>query len=85
MQERLEAAEGADAAVVLTEWNEFRAVSLSALGAKMRGNVLVDLRNIYRSEHARQAGLTYVSIGRPSKAKAARSAEAPDAPLPAEA
>ncbi len=40
----LEAAEGADAAVVLTEWNEFRAVSLSALRAKMRGDALVDLR-----------------------------------------
>jgi UDPglucose 6-dehydrogenase len=64
-QSVLEAAEGADAAVVLTEWNEFRAVSLEALKAKMRGNVLVDLRNIYRPQHAREAGLTYVSVGRP--------------------
>ena len=61
----LEAAEGADAAVVLTEWNEFRAVSLQALKAKMRGNVLADLRNIYRASHARDAGLHYTSIGRP--------------------
>ncbi len=61
----LEAAEGADAAVVLTEWNEFRAVSLKALRARMRGNVLVDLRNIYRPEHAREAELAYVSVGRP--------------------
>ncbi|MGC1585425.1 MAG: UDP-glucose/GDP-mannose dehydrogenase family protein, partial [Rhodomicrobium sp.] len=61
----LEAAEGADAAVVLTEWNEFRAVSLEALKARMRGSVLADLRNIYRVSHAHKAGLTYVSIGRP--------------------
>ena len=81
----LEAAEGADAAVVLTEWNEFRAVSLSALRTRMRGNVLVDLRNIYRPEHARQAGLSYVSIGRPGKAKDGETAEAlTDAPLPAD-
>jgi UDPglucose 6-dehydrogenase len=80
----LEAAEGADAAVVLTEWNEFRAVSLSALRTRMRGNVLVDLRNIYRPEHARQAGLSYVSIGRPGKAKDGERAEIlTDAPLPA--
>jgi UDPglucose 6-dehydrogenase len=51
----------------------------------MRGNVLVDLRNIYRPEHARQAGLTYVSIGRPGKAKDGETAEAlTDAPLPAD-
>ncbi len=61
----LEAAEGADVVAVLTEWNEFRAVSLDALKAKMRGDVLVDLRNIYRASHAREAGLAYVSIGRP--------------------
>ena len=52
--------------MVLTEWNEFRAVSLEALKAKMRGNVLADLRNIYRASHAREAGLHYVSIGRPA-------------------
>ncbi len=65
----LEAADGADAAVVLTEWNEFRAVSLAALKAKMRGDALVDLRNIYRPEHARNAGFDYVSVGRPAKAQ----------------
>ncbi len=61
----LEAAKGADATVVLTEWNEFRAVSLAALNREMRGELLVDLRNIYRPEHAHAAGLTYVSVGRP--------------------
>jgi UDPglucose 6-dehydrogenase len=64
-QSVLEAAEGADAAVVLTEWNEFRAVSLAAMKAKMRGDALVDLRNIYRPDLARQAALIYTGIGRP--------------------
>ena len=62
----LEAVDGADAAVVLTEWNEFRAVNLDAIKAKMRGNVMADLRNIYRPAHALAAGFSYVSIGPPA-------------------
>ena len=60
----LEAAEQADITVVLTEWNEFRALDLDALKASMRGNVLVDLRNVYLPAQARAAGFTYTSIGR---------------------
>jgi len=60
----LEAAEQADIVVVLTEWNEFRALDLDALKASMRGNVLVDLRNVYLPAQARAAGFTYTSIGR---------------------
>jgi len=60
----LEAVEGADVAVVLTEWNEFRALDLATVRSKMSGNVLVDLRNIYRSDLAENAGFTYHSIGR---------------------
>jgi UDPglucose 6-dehydrogenase len=60
----LEAAEQADIAVVLTEWNEFRALDLDALKASMRGNVLVDLRNVYLPAQACAAGFTYTSIGR---------------------
>jgi len=60
----LEAAEGADVTVVLTEWNEFRALDLAALKAAMRGNVLVDLRNIYRPDLALEAGFEYTGIGR---------------------
>jgi UDPglucose 6-dehydrogenase len=63
----LDAVDSADLTVVLTEWNEFRAVSLEAMKAKMRGSVLVDLRNIYRPDLAREAGLTYFSVGRPEK------------------
>ena len=53
----LEAAEKADIAVVVTEWNEFRALDLNTLKGRMRGEVLVDLRNIYLPAQARTAGL----------------------------
>ncbi len=56
--------EGADVAVVVTEWNEFRALTPAYFLDAMRGNVLVDLRNIYRPENMREAGLSYHSIGR---------------------
>ena len=58
------AAEGADALVVVTEWDEFRALDLSDLAGRMRGNVLVDLRNIYDRAEAEEAGLVYHGIGR---------------------
>lgn len=60
----MEAAEGADCVVVLTEWNEFRALDLAALKKQMRGSALVDLRNVYTPDMAREAGLDYSSIGR---------------------
>lgn len=60
----LEAAEQADITVLLTEWNEFRALSLESLKERMRGDVLVDLRNIYLPEQAKSAGFSYASIGR---------------------
>ena len=60
----LNAAEGADIVVLMTEWNEFRAIDLNLLKEKMRGNALVDLRNVYSPQAAREAGLDYSSIGR---------------------
>lgn len=61
----VEAAQDADIAVVLTEWNEFRALNLKDLKARMRGDLLVDLRNMFRPEYARECGFRYSSIGRP--------------------
>jgi UDPglucose 6-dehydrogenase len=58
------AAEGADALVIVTEWDEFRALDLADLAKAMRGNVLVDLRNVYDSAEAEAAGLVYFGIGR---------------------
>ena len=63
-----EAADGADAVAILTEWNEFRALRLRRLKALMRAPVLVDLRNIYEPEDMAEAGFHYSCIGRPARA-----------------
>jgi UDPglucose 6-dehydrogenase len=55
---------GADALVIVTEWDEFRALDLEELAQAMRGKVLVDLRNVYDRGEAERAGLTYYGIGR---------------------
>ena len=59
-----QAVEGADIVVVVTEWNEFRAINLKDLKQAMRGNLLVDLRNVFQPTEAATAGLDYYSIGR---------------------
>ena len=56
-------AEGADALVIVTEWNAFRALDLARLKATMAAPVLVDLRNVYASADAEQHGFTYAGIG----------------------
>ena len=58
------AAEGADALVIVTEWDEFRALDLDRIAAMLRGKVLVDLRNVYDRSEAEAAGLSYYGIGR---------------------
>jgi len=62
-----DAAQGADALVLITEWNEFRALSPTRLRDTMRGRVLVDLRNVYDPVAMRQAGLNYHCVGRPTE------------------
>ena len=64
-RDALDAAAGADALVLITEWNEFRALSPVRLRDAMRGRVLVDLRNVYDPIAMRQAGFDYHGIGRP--------------------
>jgi UDPglucose 6-dehydrogenase len=59
-----EAAQGADAVVIVTEWDRFRALDLERLKTIMRAPVIVDLRNVYRPEDLRSRGFTYVSVGR---------------------
>ena len=61
----LDTVKGADVLVVLTEWNEFRAVNLQHLRNQMRGDVLVDLRNVYQPSLAQAAGFSYYGLGRP--------------------
>ncbi len=57
-------AEGADALVIVTEWEQFRALDLRRLRAALKSPVLVDLRNVYAPEEARKQGFSYVSVGR---------------------
>jgi len=59
-----EAISGADGVVILTEWNEFRALDLVRLKGLLTRPLMVDLRNIYRPAHMAEAGFTYVSVGR---------------------
>lgn len=59
------ALEGADGVVILTEWNEFRALDLKAAKRLLKRPLMVDLRNIYRPEEMAKAGFTYISVGRP--------------------
>jgi UDPglucose 6-dehydrogenase len=66
-RDAFDAAQGADALVLITEWNEFRALSPTRLRDAMRGRVLVDLRNVYDPVAMRQAGFEYHCIGRPDR------------------
>jgi UDPglucose 6-dehydrogenase len=58
-------AEGADALVIVTEWNAFRALDLARLKQTMARPVLVDLRNVYDQASVQRHGFHYVSVGRP--------------------
>lgn len=60
-----DAAAGADALVILTEWHEFRALDLARLESTMRSPVICDFRNIYKPDDMRNTGFRYISIGRP--------------------
>jgi len=59
-----ETAEGADALVIATEWNEFRALNLERVKKLLRRPVIVDLRNVYDPQRMRSEGFRYHSVGR---------------------
>jgi UDPglucose 6-dehydrogenase len=63
-RDAMDAVTGADVLVVVTEWNEFRALSPERLKAAMRGDVVVDLRNVYDPAGMQAAGFAYHAIGR---------------------
>jgi UDPglucose 6-dehydrogenase len=58
------AADGADAVALVTEWDAYRALDLARLRQSMKGDALIDLRNIYRPSEAEAAGFAYSSVGR---------------------
>jgi UDPglucose 6-dehydrogenase len=70
-------AAGADALVIVTEWDAFRALDLAELKRTMRGSAIVDLRNIYPADDVTQAGLTYASVGRSDEVHTAGPAVVP--------
>lgn len=61
-----EAADGAAALVIVTEWDAFRALDLKRLGSRMEARVLIDLRNIYNPADVLAAGFSYTGVGRPN-------------------
>jgi UDPglucose 6-dehydrogenase len=74
-----EAVEGADCAVIITEWDEFRALDLDRVKDLMRRPLMVDLRNIYEPEEVRPRGFTYISVGRASVGPPQPGAASPEA------
>src|SRR5438045_9724718 len=73
-----EAMDGADALILVTEWNAFRALDLTRVKRLLRRPLVIDLRNIYKPEEMAAIGLAYHSIGRPSS-RAGAEAAAPGA------
>ena len=70
-----ECAEGADALVITTEWEQFRALDLKRLQKSMRRPAIVDLRNIYPFEEISKSGFDYICVGRPPGQRARSGAE----------
>jgi UDPglucose 6-dehydrogenase len=66
-RDAVDAATGADALVLITEWNEFRALSPAQLAGAMHGRIVVDLRNVYDPIAMRQAGFNYHGVGRQAR------------------
>ncbi|HEY1146438.1 MAG TPA: UDP binding domain-containing protein, partial [Allosphingosinicella sp.] len=56
----------ADALVIVTEWNAFRALDLDRVWMALNEKVVVDLRNVYRSDEMEGRGFVYASVGRPT-------------------
>jgi UDPglucose 6-dehydrogenase len=75
-----EPAEGADALVIVTEWNQFRKLELDRLHQLLRRPLVIDLRNLYDPEKMASAGFRYVSIGRPEGVPETRPEAVPSIP-----
>jgi UDPglucose 6-dehydrogenase len=61
-------AQNADALVIATEWEQFRALDLDRLRDVMACPIVIDLRNIYRPEEMHRLGFTYMCVGKPTSA-----------------
>lgn len=65
-QDAYDAAKGADALVLVTEWNQFRNLDFNQMKSLLHSPIFIDLRNVYDPERVASYGLYYVSVGRPS-------------------
>jgi UDPglucose 6-dehydrogenase len=63
--DEFEAAAGADCLLILTEWNQFRALALDRMRELLSQPVIIDLRNLYQPAKMAKAGFHYISVGRP--------------------
>jgi UDPglucose 6-dehydrogenase len=63
-EDEYEAVEGADVLVLMTEWNQFRALDLERIRGLLRAPRVADLRNIYEPEAMRELGFDYIGVGR---------------------
>ncbi len=63
----LDATKGADAAVFLTEWDEFKKIDLNKLKKSLKSQIILDGRNIFHAQKMRELGFNYHSVGRPTK------------------
>ena len=64
VEDPYEAAAGVDALILVTEWNEFRQLDMHRIKNIMRGDVLIDGRNIWKPEQMREMGFRYFGVGR---------------------
>jgi UDPglucose 6-dehydrogenase len=78
-----DALEGADALVIVTEWRHFRSPDFAHIRAKLREPVVFDGRNLFDPAVMREAGLDYVTIGRPAQPAAAQAVQAAHAAIAA--
>jgi len=62
-----ETAQGADALILMTEWNQFRTLDFDRLKTALRQPVFLDLRNVYEPDRVAAFGFRHISVGRPSK------------------
>jgi UDPglucose 6-dehydrogenase len=63
-----EAAQGAEALILMTEWNQFRTLDFDRLKTALRQSIFFDLRNVYEPDRIAAYGFRHISVGRPSKA-----------------
>jgi UDPglucose 6-dehydrogenase len=64
-EDTYQALEGANAVVILTEWNQFRSLNFERMRTLLKEPIMIDLRNIYDPEAMADAGFRYTSVGRP--------------------